>query len=460
MMDDRRYDVLVAGAGCGGICAALQAARQGASVLLVEREREIGGTGVHSPAVLICKFQRRDTHEPINTGLHKELFGHAYAWRGEFDDHDLLPTYDPRVLARGYRRLLAAEDNVSVITSCGVVGVDLERDAGGQRITAARLADGSRVEPRVAIDGTADGNLAAFAGADYWFGRDSDGQPQGATLTFGVSGFGRDMLRRPDINTWGGHYSLNRELNEVLEDARAAGVAPEGHFGVGCFAYPDGRTLLFNANHVYGIDPRKPETVAAGYAEAVKLVQHSFSTIRRHPAFVDARLAFVSKRLGVREGRRIVGDYVITGEDCLGEARFDDAVAAGAYDIDIHDPDGGPSQMRRIPNTQYYHIPYRSLRAAGFTNLLLGSRCISGDFVAHSSYRVMSTITAIGQAVGSAAALAAQLYDGDVRAVDAAGIRYELDRLGQWTEGARISPGPRRAERDTASMLGAGGSRR
>jgi hypothetical protein len=442
MMDNRRCDVLVAGAGCGGICAALQAARQGARVLLVEREEEIGGTGVHSPAVLICKFHRRDTHEPINAGLHRELFGHAYAWRGEFEDYDLLPTYDPRALAQRYRQLLAAEANISVLTSCGVVGVDAARDAGQRRITGIRLADGSSVAPRVAVDGTADGNLAAFAGADYGFGRDSDGQPQGSTLTFGVSGFRRDMLRNADITTWGGHYSLNRELNEVLKDARAAGVAPEGHFGVGCFAYPDGRTLLFNANHVYGVDPRRPETVAAGYAEALALVQHSFDVIRRHPAFADARLAFVSERLGVREGRRIVGDYVLTGEDCLGEARFDDAVAAGAYDIDIHDPDGGPSQMRRIPNTQYYHIPYRSLRAAGFANLLMGSRCISGDFVAHSSYRVMSTITAIGQAAGSAAALAARLHDGDVRAVDAACIRHELDRSGQWTEGERIAPEP------------------
>lgn len=126
----RRYDILVAGAGCGGICAAVQAARQGARVLLVEREVEIGGTGVHSPVALICKFQRRDTHEPINLGLHRELFPHAYAWRGEFEDDGLLPTYDHRDLARRYRGLLAAEDAITVLTGCGVVGVDTEARAG------------------------------------------------------------------------------------------------------------------------------------------------------------------------------------------------------------------------------------------------------------------------------------------------------------------------------------------
>ena len=132
---------------------------------------------------------------------------------------------------------------------------------------------------------------------------------------------------------------------------------------------------------------------------------------------------------------------MLTGEDCLAEARFDDAVAAGAYDIDIHDPDGASSTLRNIPNTQYYHIPYRSLIARGHTNLLLGSRCISGDFEAHSSYRVMSCLTGVGQAAGSAAALAAQHAGGAVREIPASWIRYRLQDAGQWIEGAVEEPG-------------------
>ncbi len=439
-MNDGVYDVLVAGAGCGGICAALQAARQGAQVLLVEREGEIGGTGVHSPVALVCKFQRRDTLEPVNLGLHRELFAEAYAWRGEFTNEDMLATYDHRVLARRYEELLATETNVAVRSGCGVEGVETVPDGERRRIVAATLAGGQRIEARVFVDGTADGSLSALAGADFRIGRESDGRLMPATLTFGVTGFDHSRMRNPAINTWGGHWSLNEELRQTVRAARAAGVVPSGvHVGSGAFAYPDGRTLLFNANHVFDVDPRDPASVARGKTEAERLVGYSFTAIRRHRAFADAELAFVSPRLGVREGRRIVGDYVLTGADCLAEARFEDAVAAGAYDIDIHDPDGGPSQMQRIPNTQYYHIPYRSLRAAGLTNLLLGSRCISGDFTAHSSYRVMSTITAIGQAAGSAAALAARA-GGDVRAVEAAWIRHELRNSGQWVEGQTAPP--------------------
>ncbi len=434
------YDVLVAGAGCGGICASLQAARQGAKVLLVEREAEIGGTGVHSPVALVCKFQRRDTYEPINLGLHRELFPEAYAWRGEFDDDDRLPSYDHRDLARRYLELLAAEPRIDIRTGQAVTAVATEADGPRQRIVSADLERDGPVPARVFVDGTANGDLSALAGARFKVGRDADGAMMPATLTFGVSGFDPSKLRNPRVTTWGGYRSLNDELRQTLEKARAAGEAPPGLYGTGAFAYPDGSILLFNANHVRGVDPRDPEGVAAARAEARALVEHSFAVIRRHPAFADARLEFVSDRLGVREGRRITGDYVLTGEDCLGEARFDDAVAAGAYDIDVHDPDGGPTRLQRIPNTQVYHIPYRSLRAAGLTNLLLGSRCISGDFVAHSSYRGMSTITAIGQAAGGAAALAATLAGGDTRAVDPAWIRHELHRAGQWTEGPRHPP--------------------
>jgi hypothetical protein len=429
--------VLVAGAGCGGICAAVQSARQGARVWLVERDAGIGGTGAHSSVALVCKFQRRDTQEPVNLGLHRELFPEAYAWRGEFDDDDLVPSCDHRELARRYRQLLAAEPNITVRTGCAVTKIEATAAGNRQRIIAAHLADGTRITARVFVDGTADGNLAALAGAEFRVGRDDDGKMQAATLTFAVTGFDVTKLRDPRITTWGGLRSLRAEFAATLVEAQAAGELPPGHYGTGAFSYPDGRTLLFNANHVFGVDPRDPASVARGRAEAEEFVARSWALIRRHPAFAGAKLEFVSNKLGVREGRRIVGDYILTGEDCLGEARFDDAVAAGAYDIDIHEPDGSPTRLRWIPNTQYYHIPYRCLRAAGFTNLLLGSRCISGDFVAHSSCRVMSTVTAIGQAAGAAAALAAQRHDGDVRAVDATVIRYELHRAGQWTEGER-----------------------
>jgi glycine/D-amino acid oxidase-like deaminating enzyme len=429
-------DILIAGAGAGGICAAIQAARQGARVLLVEKEDRIGGTGVHSPVALVCKFQRRDTYEPINIGLHKELFREAYTWRGEFTPEDQLPTYDHQTLYRRYQELTAAEPSLEILTGCGVTRVET-RDG---RIHSVTLENGQEVRASVYVDGTANGNLSDMAGAQFDVGRPGDQAMQSATLTFTVRGYDVTQLKNPAINTWGGYWSLNAELTELYDDARERGEVTNPKHGVICFAYPDGKTLLFNSNEVPGVDPMKPGAEESARKQAETYVHELMTIIRRHPAFADAHIETISPRMGIREGRRIHGDYTLTGKECMAEARFEDMVAACAYDLDIHDPDGGKPSLIRIPNTQYYHIPYRSLIARGFDNLLLGSRCISGDFEAHSSYRVMSGVTGIGQACGAAAALAVRLSNGRVRDIPADWIRFELRKQGQFIEGNAEPP--------------------
>jgi hypothetical protein len=163
--------------------------------------------------------------------------------------------------------------------------------------------------------------------------------------------------------------------------------------------------------------------------------------VRHHPAFAKVTDVTISGKLGVREGRRITGDYVLTAEDCLGEARFDDMVAACGYALDIHDPNGtGETCIREIPDSGYYHIPYRCLVARGFSNLLLGFRCISGTHEAHSSYRVMPPISAIGQAAGTSAGLFVNSGAGDLRRVDARWIRQVLKQANQFVEGECIDP--------------------
>jgi len=433
--------VLVVGAGAGGICAAIQAARLGARVLLVEKDKEIGGTGVHSPVGLVCKFQRRDTYEPINRGLHKELFTHAYQWSGEFSESDRLPTYDHNELRAKYGELTAAEKNLKIVTGVSVESVETQpplhdvASSGRRRIRAVKLSTGERIEALAIVDGTADGNLAAMAGASYHKGRESDGKMQSATLTFGIKRFDTSLFKNLEINTWGGYWSLNDELSDLYKKAKMAKETKNPKSQIYAFAYPDGKTLLFNCNEVGGVDPTNPKSVEAGRAVAETYVKDLIRILKKHPGFARSEVAFISTKFGVREGRRILGDYILTGKDCIDEARFDDMVAAGAYDIDIHDPDECVDRMQRIPNTQFYHIPYRCLISRDHTNLLLGSRCISGDFEAHSSYRVMSCVTAIGQAAGTAAALAAFTSDGEVRGVNASWIRYCLDKADQFTQG-------------------------
>ncbi len=421
-------DVLVAGAGVGGICAAIGAARAGARVLLVEAAAEIGGTGVHSPVSLVCRFWD-DDREPINRGLHAELFPDVYPENGGAP-WDRVPTYDEVELARRYRELLAAEPNLAVLTNAAVTAVE----RSGSRVAAVELSDGKRVRAAVFVDSTADGNLSALAGAETELGREVDGQTQPATFTFKVSGVDLDRLRDPDIGSWAGIRSLRAELLPLYLDLKRSGGTTNPRDNVLCFPYPDGRALLFNQTRVLGADPTNAASMDAALAEGRRQATEFFESIRHHPAFTNATMDFVATRMGVREGRRVIGDYVLTAEDCLSARKFPDMVAACAYHLDIHDPAGAGTRMEHIAPPGYFHVPYRSLRARGFDNLLLGSRCISGSHEAHSAYRVMAPLSAIGQAAGVAAALAATRAAGGSRGIEAREIRDVLREQRQFVE--------------------------
>ena len=437
MVSEEIYDVVVVGAGAGGICAALAAARSGARTLLLEKAGEIGGTGVHSPVSLICKFHGRD-HRPINIGLHRELFPHAYlhsTW--DFRPSARRLTYDENELRETYLRLLRAEPLLTVRTGEGV----REAEVTGGRLQAIGTERDQWIRASVFIDSTADGNLAALAGCRFQKGREQDGSMQSATLVFGLSGIRKEALRVPEYHTRGGLDSLWAEMTEVYQKARAEGRTDNPKKSVVAFPYPDGERLLFNANEILAVDPTDPTSVHEAMEKGQRLVRELVEILRDHPAFASAKVEFVARKLGVREGRRIIGDYLLTEEDCLGEARFPDMVAACAYEIDIHDPEGGPTRMVNIPGSGYYHIPYRSLRAADLENLLLGSRCISGTHEAHSSYRVIAGVSAIGQAAGTAAAIAAEFTKGNTREVPAEWIRHVLREQVQFVEGPIEKPG-------------------
>ncbi|WP_405174379.1 FAD-dependent oxidoreductase [Paenibacillus sp. FSL H8-0261] len=422
------FDIIIAGAGVGGISAALAAARLQMRVLLIEQAGEVGGTGVFSSVSLICNF-RDSRGKPITSGIHRELFPAAYTHYNE----KLVPTYDEQELKAAYEGLLASEPTLTLWTDCKVFQVDMKNG----RIVRLHI-QGSRttaVTAKIYLDATADGNLSALAGLEYKLGREGDGKLQSATTTFKVSGIDCSRLKEPDIRQWSAIHSLRRELLPYYLDMKAAGLTGNTRQSITCFPYPDEKALLFNSTSVLDVDPTRPETVIRGKGEGIRQAQELFEAIKQHPAFHHAQLEYIAPKLGIREGRRIVGEYELTAEDCLQSRRFDDMVAACAYSLDIHSPDGGASRLESIPEPGYYHIPYRSLIPKGCTNLLLSSRCISGTHEAHSSYRIMASVSAIGEASGTAAAL--YVFQGlqNVRKVQTSHIRFLLQLRGQFIEG-------------------------
>jgi len=442
-------DVVVAGAGIGGVSAAVAAARAGARVLLIEAAEVIGGTGVHSPVGLVCTY-RDAADRPINVGLHQEFFPHVYAQPVVADANPeqvwfgaRLESYDHRDLLARYQHALAAEPAIAIATGTRVV----EAEVAGGRIVRVRLegAHTGWVAANVFVDSTADGNLSALAGAEFRLGRAKDGALQPATLTFGLSNIGFSQattVKWPTdrLPTWPEMHAFNKEVSVCYQAAQAAGETSNPKTEVFGVPYPDGKSLLFNSTRVLGVDPTKPGSVEAARVAGEQQVRELLTILRRHPAFANATVDFISTKMGVREGRRIVGDYVLTAEDCLKPARFDDMVAACAYMIDIHNPTGSGTRIVPIPPPGYYHIPYRCLRAKGFANLLLGSRCISGTHEAHSSYRVMAPLSAVGQAAGVAAALTVRAGAADVRDISAARIRWVLNSQNQFVEGPLEAP--------------------
>ncbi|MDF2921424.1 MAG: hypothetical protein K0R57_338 [Paenibacillaceae bacterium] len=426
--EEHSYDIIVAGAGVGGISAALAAARLGQKVLLLEQAEEPGGTGVFSSVSLICTF-RDSLGRPITGGIHRELFPAAYTHFSE----QLVPTYDEQELKATYMRLLADEPTLVLWTGCSVSQADVrEGRIIGLHVEGRHTGT---VTAKVYLDATADGNLSALAGLEYRLGREGDGKLQSATVTFKVSGIDRTLLKEQDLRTWSAIHSVRRELLPYYLAMKEAGGTSNPRQGIVCFPYPGGEALLFNSTSVLDVDPTKPETLARGMEEGSRQAQELFAAIRQHPAFRQASLDFIAPKLGVREGRRIAGEYEVTAEDCLQTRRFDDMVAACAYCLDIHNPDGGPTRLESIPKPGYYHIPYRSLIPRGCTNLLLSSRCISGTHEAHSSYRIMASVSAIGEAAGTAAALFACQGLDDVREVKPAQLRFILQLRGQFVEG-------------------------
>ncbi|GBG11854.1 FAD-dependent oxidoreductase [Paenibacillus agaridevorans] len=424
-----KFDIIIAGAGVGGISAALAAARLQQRVLLIEQADEVGGTGVFSSVSLICEFRDRGGR-PINSGIHRELFPAAYTHYSE----QVVPTYDEQQLKANYNKLLGAEPLLTIWTGSAVVQADMRDNRIAQLHISGKHS--GIVSAPVYLDATADGNLSALAGLSYHLGRESDGKLQSATATFKVSGFDRSLLQQPDIRLWSAIHSLRRELLPFYQELKEAGGTNNPRTGVTCFPYPDGEALLFNSTSVLEVDPTKPETVERGIKEGSKQAEELFAAIRQHPAFQHARLDYIAPKLGIREGRRIVGEYELTAEDCLGTRHFEDMVAACAYSLDIHDPEGGTTRLERIPEPGYYHIPYRSLIPKGAGNLLLSSRCISGTHEAHSSYRIMASVSAIGEAAGTAAALCVFQGLTDVRQVKPAHIRFILQMRGQFVEGS------------------------
>jgi hypothetical protein len=279
------------------------------------------------------------------------------------------------------------------------------------------------------IDCTGDGDLAAAAGAPFEIGRAADGLTQPMTLMFRMVEFQREAFAeyaRQHPTQWRGVHGLW----DLIRQATAAGELTLPREDMLFFATPHSREVSVNSTRVTRV--LGTDVWDLSYAEWQSRLQmrQIVAFLRKYvPGFERAYLAQSGTAIGVRETRRILGDYQLTSADVLAARKFDDVIARCSYPIDIHNPKGAGTILQRLPSGEAFDIPLRCLMPKHVDGLLVAGRCISGTHEAHSSYRVMPVAMAIGQAAGVSAALAAR-RSVTPRALPHRQVQAELTRQG------------------------------
>jgi hypothetical protein len=439
-------DVLVVGGGIAGIMAALAAGRSGARTLLVERFGSLGGTGT---AAMMSLFY---VPYAASRGLVRELFDRLIARGGAIPGEFVV--YDAEI----YKVLaldLLAEAGVQVLLHTLVSDVILD----GKTLRGIVIENKSgrqAVLSRVAIDASGDADLAARAGAPFVKGREADGKMRPMTLIFRLGGvdvprlveyvrshpedFSPDPLQcMLDVD---GQMVRIFGFFKLIEAAKARGeLWPDCYyFRVEC-VLPRRGMLTVNATRVYGVDGTRAEDLSRAEIETRhQMLQLAAFARKSIPGFEQSWIVDSASTIGVRETRRIRGEYLMTEEDILAGRHYPDVVAVDANQQNPrqqggHPPDGkegGPQDIEArqlVARMFLYEIPYRSLVPRTIDGLLVAGRCLSVDHHADVYTRNQGSCMATGEAAGVAAAVA--VADGvPPRRVDVAKVQRGLRALG------------------------------
>jgi hypothetical protein len=421
---DSTYDVAVIGGGPGGLPAALAAAREGAKTVLVERTSALGGTA-NSGLGLLGYLDRQG--KTALGGIAQELIDRLTVLGGSHGHfrcpvHNSISPVSPELV------------KIVAVQMCREAGVDVLFD---NELFDAEVSDGhvdaatvygkltlTRIAADVFVDGTGDGDLAALAGVPYVNGQDGTGIMQPSTLVFSVMGHDLERLweyvdAHPEevgikeeyakgYNTTlfrnsQGHCFIG--LGGLIEKARAAGDfdVPRNQFIY--ITSPYDALLVINTSRILKIDAADPyqlsEGLMDGYEQVLQITQFMNKYV---PGFEHAFVASISPAMGVRETRHFQGVTRLT-KDAIGDRAIrEQAIALSAYNIDIHS--GVASHIDLHPVEEPFGIPFGCLVPVSPDNLLLSGRTISVDTTIYGSVRVMGPCIAIGEAAGTAAAIA------------------------------------------------------
>lgn len=402
-----KTELIVAGGGMAGVAAAIASKKQGVKTLIIERYGFFGGTSTASMVSPFMSFSAGN--KQLVFGIFQEILDKLDEYGGKkpnsraFDSEILKIVLFELVEKYQVDYLLHTYIVDAVVKNNEITSVIVESKSGRQSIEADFF-----------IDTSADADLSAMAKVPFEVGRKEDGLTQAMTLMFRIANVDMrktlEYCRKKPEN-----YSFIEEdvngvsiagFKEEIEEERKISIYDNPLDYIFFVTTHRDDLVIVNTTRSLRVNGLSNVDLSRAEAEGHKNAWQIHKLLKKRIAgFEDSYISNMATQIGVRETRRITGEYTMTGMDVVNAQKFDDAIARGSYPIDIHDPTGNGGQMIRLKDGEYYDIPFRCLIPKNIDNLLVAGRCISATHEAQASVRITATCTAMGEAAGSAGAL-------------------------------------------------------
>jgi len=426
------WDVIIVGGGPAGCTAAAAAAREGAKTLLVEATGSLGGMGTSGLVPAWCPFS--DKEVVIYRGLAMKVFESLKEQMPHVSKEamDWVPI-DPEKLKRIYDDLVL-EAGVTVLFHTLLGSVETDDDGNVIALITASKNGLQALQAKVYVDCTGDADVAAWAGAEYLKGDTETGDLMPATHCFTLG----NVDEYAYLN---GPYLHNNNKNSPIFDILGSSkypLIPDSHI---CNNLIAPRTVGFNAGHLWDVDNTDAFSVSTALMQGRKLAAVYRDALAEFlpSSFGGSYVANTGALMGVRETRRIIGDYILSVDDYVNRRSFEDEICRNSYFIDIHGTEeeekrsgGKPEVIKRYGPGESHGIPYRCLTPRLLKNVLVAGRSISCVHEVQGSVRVMPVCLAMGEAAGIAAALAVNLPENNVHTVDVSILRKRLIEEGAY----------------------------
>lgn len=390
-----RFDIAVCGGGIAGSFAAISAARKGAKVILIEKAGSLGGTLTEGFMPIILDSDNKG-------GIVRELFAFltehdmCCARHGSPTDKNGKRIPGIMVDTEGCKYFLEKEcldAGVKILLHSQVAALDFKDGRINSLLLTTECGNYS-VSADIFIDASGNGSIADMAGCSWDCGDPAEKRPSPASMGVCVVGM------PPEYN--GAENSEEKTAYNNMLNNNGIEISA-GQFSVR--KLPSLKTWTVGLNFQYDVMPDDINSLTNAVTEGRREV---FDVIQKHKKienYEELFIAFTNSHIGIREGRRIFGEYRITDDDILEGKRFEDGICLVTFGVDVHKlKNDDTTDCKRGYRAKPYNIPYRALLPLCVDNLILAGRCISGDFYPHASYRVMGNMAAVGEAAGFAAA--------------------------------------------------------